>query len=108
MQEVITKSGAVIRHDAKTPDELAAIEVAVEALGGQVVVAEYDGPRETALRIMDQSVVGTTMTDRDGVVWTLHPNGWLGTDVDGHLIPAIPPYDKIVSATMPGGWAWTL
>lgn len=99
MQEVLTRSGAVIRYDNPTPGLIAAIS----SLGGKVVTAQYDEPREVVLTIMDQMVVGTTLTDSKGTVYTLFHDDW--TTPSGDTVK-MPPYDDIVSATMPGGWSW--
>lgn len=100
MLELLTKSGAVIRTDEATP----AVNQAAEILGGLVVKSDVEEPRETVLQIMDQNIVGTTLTDSDGTVFTLTHGGWMA---DSEHI-SVPPFETIVAATMPGGWAWSL
>ena len=103
MQEILTVSGAVIRHSASTPAAIHDIDLAVEALGGRVVQADFDSDRDTVLTIMDQAVVGTTLTDADGTVYELWPSGWAK---GGERFDDTPPFETIASATMPGGWSW--
>jgi len=109
--EVITQSGAIIRYDADIPGQMNHLHAAVKAFGGEVAIMEYNEPRESVLTIMDQRVVGTTLTDSAGTVYTLTPPGWIQsfpapldwTEVQG----VTPSYEDVVSATMPGGWSWS-
>ena len=100
--EVITQSGAIIRYDADIPGQMNHLHAAVQAFGGQVAIMEYNEPRESVLTIMDQRVVGTTLTTSDGTVYTLLADGW-----HCGVYPITPSYEDVVSATMPGGWSWS-
>ena len=102
--EVITQSGAIIRYDADIPGQMNHLHAAVKAFGGEVAIMEYNEPRESVLTIMDQRVVGTTLTTSDGTVHVLTAEGWLH---DRESAPETPFYEDVVSATMPGGWSWS-
>lgn len=103
-KEAITASGAIIRYEQDTVHQ-DRLKQAVDALGGLTVVIDVDPHRETVLQIMDQNVIGTTLMDSDGIVYTLTSNGWVYPD--GTTIK-LPPYEQVTSASMPGGWSWTL
>lgn len=104
MLEIITNSGAVIRGDNSNPKQAAMLDIAIAALGGAVLITSVDEDQHAVLAIMDQKVIGTTLTDADSTIYTLDTDScWyseLGEKVD------VPPFETIVSATMPGGWSW--
>lgn len=105
MLELLTRSGAVIHAPEVTP----LVNQATELLGGLVTLTESDSHDETVLQIMEQAAIGTTLTDSLGVVYTLYPEGWAAEAVTGEPGSIlVPPYEDIVSATMPGGWSWSL
>lgn len=108
-KDILTASGATVRipegMESGTPEQRAAYAIALKALGGPVVSIEVDLSRDTVLQIMEQMIVGTTLADSAGITYTLEfDNNWwdsFGNKVD------LPPYEQIVSATMPGGWSWS-
>lgn len=104
MIEVITTSGTIIRARVDTPQQVVNLDTAVALFGGAVATLAVDTDRETVLQIMDQNVVGTTLTSADGTEYLLWNSGWVCNDQDIDL----PPYESIISATMPGGWAWNV
>lgn len=108
-QEIITRSGVVIRYnDSVSEVELGKIDFAIRSLGGVAAIGKYDENRETVLQIMDQNVVGTTLTDNDGHVYALTSAGWTIQDDKASIHITLPPYEHVCAATMPGGWSWAL
>ena len=107
-QEVITKSGAVLRYNDSDSELASRAALAIATLGGAAVIGKYDETRETVLQIMDQNVVGTTLTDKDGHVYVLTKVGWMIQDPEVQIHISLPPYEQVCSATMPGGWSWAL
>lgn len=97
MLEFLTTSGAVITAEARTPE----VDTAITVLGGLVISFDSDTP--VVVTIITSAVIGTTLTDADGVTYELFPEGWY---IEGQAVD-VPPYEKIVSATMPGGWSWS-
>lgn len=102
MLEVITKSGTIIQARVDTPQQVINLDAAVELFGGAVATLALDADRETVLQIMDQNAVGTRLMSADGTEYLLWHNGWVcnGEPID------LPPYESVISATMPGGWSW--
>lgn len=103
--EVLTASGAILRYDSDIEAQKNTVEAAIAALGGEVLLRPYDGPRETVLSIMEQSVLDTTLTAADGTIYMLSVSGWY--EISGSPLPVSPYHEDIVSATMPGGWSWS-
>lgn len=108
MQQILTTSGVTLTTDEA--NYLPAMRVvATEFFGGIVVETEADATRSTVVAIIDQAVLGTTLTDADGLVYLLTDEGWYAAteDREREFLSIVPPYETIISATMPGGWSWS-
>ena len=101
--EILTRDGVTLTSISPDAEQLALIEKTALAFGGIVVRQETDAATETVLQIMEQSVVGTELTDQDGVIYELWPEGWYTSGVAVDL----PPYETVIAATIPGGWSWS-
>lgn len=105
MLELLTNSGAIIHTEAETP----AVRIALDALGGLLVQNETDATHDAVTSIIEQNVLGSTLTDSDGKVYLLTNDGWYYASDDAmetYLSP-VPPVDSIVAGTLPGGWSWS-
>ena len=105
MQEILTKSGAVLHVDETNPNQQRVLKLVTGLFGGESSVTQIEEDSiNILLAIADQAIIGTVMTGKDDKQYILMDSGWYCDGVEVPDITSIP----IAFAQVPGGSVWAL